>query len=208
MTKAKKKTSKKKAKPMTLNVETLTLLHGAHSSRKDGVCLLEAVAWAAGEKHSDKPACVCPVLAEFGRTWNDQLTDDLRQRLKPFVSRLVGTKGSEALERRRSLLALDWLIRTYVPAWLRLAGHAEEAEALERAGEIVDDETALAVATAVRAADAKATAARNAAWNAAENAARNAAWNAAEEAVRPTRDRLIDSAQELFDRMTGCQDSP
>jgi hypothetical protein len=48
---------------MTLNLETLTLAHGAHDRREQGVCLMEAVAWWAGKEHTDHPPCVSPVAS-------------------------------------------------------------------------------------------------------------------------------------------------
>ncbi|MGT2481413.1 hypothetical protein ACU4GR_27230 [Methylobacterium oryzae CBMB20] len=53
--------------------------------------------------------------------------DDL---ILPLVPRLVGTRGSEALERRRVALAADWLVRTHLPAWFRLAKLNVEGDAL------------------------------------------------------------------------------
>ena len=37
---------------------TLTLKNGSHPSPDDGLCVMEAAAWVAGEPHSDHPACV------------------------------------------------------------------------------------------------------------------------------------------------------
>ncbi len=39
-------------------LDDITLRSGAHSSREDGMCLMEAVSFYAGEKHSDHPTCV------------------------------------------------------------------------------------------------------------------------------------------------------
>ena len=74
-----------------LDLSTLTLATGAHETRQEGVCLLEAAAWWAHEPHTDHPACVSPVLAAFGRTWNDALPDGRRHILKPFIPLLPGT---------------------------------------------------------------------------------------------------------------------
>src|SRR3990172_987752 len=114
---------------MNINLDNLTLDQGSHTSREDGVCLMEAVAWLAGEPHTDQPRCVSPVLASMGQRLNDLLPEDKRQRLVPLVSALVGTRG-DGLDEQRGYLALDWLIRTYTPAWLDLAGLRVEATAL------------------------------------------------------------------------------
>jgi len=47
---------------------TMELLKGSHDDG-NGKCGLEAVAWLAGEEHSDHPACVSPVLGDFCRCW-------------------------------------------------------------------------------------------------------------------------------------------
>ena len=120
-----------------LDLTTLTLLKGGHPSRDAGVCLLEAVAYFAGEPHSDRPDCTSPVLGTFGRGLNDVLPDEKRQALVPFVPRMVGTAG-DGLDEARSYMALDWLIRTYTPAWLDLAGLTVEAQALRELRRIVD----------------------------------------------------------------------
>ena len=101
--------------------------------------------------------------------------DDLhatdRQRLVPFLPRMVGTAG-DGQDEARSYLALDWLIRTYTPAWLDLAGLTAEATALRDLRRIVDTVTAQAAGLLVQDARSEASAARDAAWD----AARDAAW--------------------------------
>lgn len=66
-------------------IDTLELAHGKHRNRDDGVCLLEAVAWYAGEEHTDHPKCVSPYLGELGRALNDRLAPEDRQRLKAYI---------------------------------------------------------------------------------------------------------------------------
>lgn len=55
---------------MTVDLDTIELKAGQHSSIDDGACLLEVVSYVAGEPWSDHPECVCPVLGAFGREWN------------------------------------------------------------------------------------------------------------------------------------------
>lgn len=65
----------------------LQLEHGSHEKRAMGVCAMEAVAWLAGEPHSDAPACTCPVLGAFVRNWNDNLDAVARnQLLRPVLT--------------------------------------------------------------------------------------------------------------------------
>ena len=105
----------------TEELATITLKSGSHATREEGVCAMEAVAWLAGEPHSDAPECASPVIAAFLRSWNDNLpTDEDRQRLlRPLVPLVIGTRADNATELWRSYMALDWLVRVHTPAWLR-----------------------------------------------------------------------------------------
>ena len=114
------------------------LASGAHEPNGEA-CVMEAVAFVAGEPWSDHPQCACPVISIFLRAWNDALPDDERdQLLRPLIPRLINTRGSTALEKRRALMAADWLIRVHTPAWLRLAGLTAHADALSALPEITD----------------------------------------------------------------------
>ena len=113
------------------DLDQLTLASGAHKPDSDQMCVMEAVAYIAGEPWSDHPACASPVIAAFLRAWNDNLPDTDRTRLlAPLIPRLVGTAGSPEVEDDRAWMALDWLVRTYTPAWLRLAGLDAQADRL------------------------------------------------------------------------------
>jgi hypothetical protein len=162
---------------------TITLTRGAHKTRADGVCLLEAAAWFADKPHTDQPACVSPVLAAYGRSLNDVLPDDSRQLLVPFVPLMPGTAG-DGLDEARGYLALDWLLRVNTPAWLDLAGLTDEARALRDLSRITDLAATQAAGPVVLTAPVKAAAARAAAWDAAWAAAGAAAWAAARDAAR------------------------
>src|SRR5258708_25926941 len=93
------------------------------------MCLMEAAAWLAGRDHSDRPPCVSPVLGAFGRPLNDVLPDEPRQQLRQYLRPMLGTAG-DGKDETRSYLALDWLIRAWLPAWLDLAGLAADAAAV------------------------------------------------------------------------------
>jgi hypothetical protein len=161
----------------------IDLRKGSHIIREDGVCAMEAAAWLAGEPHSDRPQCVCPVLAAFVIDWNDALpSDEDRNRiLKPFIPKLVGSRSTAKVEEHRSYLALDWLIRVYTPMWLNLRydlkPHAATLRALDAIQDIATAEAAFRPVAAARAAAA--SPAGDAAWDAAGDAARAAAWDAA-----------------------------
>jgi len=166
---------------MTIDLTNIVLKQGSHAYRGQGMCAMEAAAYVAGEKHSDHPACVSPVIGAFMRSWNDSLPDDeSRTRLLlPLIPKILNTAGSSDVEERRSWMAVDWMARTYAPAWLGLAGLTEHASALRALAPIVDAASAEASNDALKAARAAAgDAARAAAWDAASDAAWDAAWAA------------------------------
>ncbi len=106
-----------------------TLAYGTHAAPEDGRCAMEWVSFLAGEPHSDDPSCVSPVLRAYCTALNDSLDHGSRQRLRPYLARTIGTAG-DGLDGRRSWMAMDWLIRTYTPAWLAAAGFEAGAEQL------------------------------------------------------------------------------
>ena len=222
----------------TLDLDTITLGKGSHPAPSDAphggdLCVMEAVAWIAGEPWSDSPSCASEVIGAFLRSWNDTLPDDDRQDLKRYIPRLVGSAGTPEQEDARAWMSLDWLVRTYTPAWLRLAGLVEQADTLAglpefRAGVDVSSirptieavrKDATAVGAAVEAAARAAwAAARAAAWaaawaaveaaaEAAAGAAARAAWAAARDALRPTVVELQESAHGLVDRMLDAEEA-
>lgn len=185
-------------------LDTLHLFSGSHESFAEGACVMEAVAYVAGEPWSDHPACACPVISAFLRSWNDSLcTDEDRDRLlKPLVLQLIDTKSTPAAEERRAYLALDWMVRVFTPKWLDLVpALAPHSKALRDLEEITDLAGASAVGTSVRAAgDAAWDAAGAAPWDAARAAARAAAG----EFLKPTTEWLQASALDLVARMIAC----
>jgi len=164
------------------------LARGPHATPEEGRCAMEWVSHLAGEPHSDRPACVSPVLRALCIALNDGLDKHQRQRLRPYLGRTIGT-AEDGLDDARAWMAMDWLIRVYTPGWLALAGVIEAADALASL-EAVQDEPALAAAlNALKLARRDARAALRTARvaralpSAAGWSARNAAWASAEGAV-------------------------
>jgi hypothetical protein len=141
------------------------LKNGSHSGPTEGACVMEAAAYIAGEKWSDHPECVSPVIGAFLRSWNDSLpTDADRDRLlKPLIPKIINTRSTARVEEQRSYLALDWMIRAFLPAWLRLAKLADHADKVASLAPIVDMATATAAAGMAGRAHADAAAAAAAA---------------------------------------------
>jgi hypothetical protein len=192
------------------------LSKGSHQTPNAGRCAMEWVAFLAGEPHSDQPVCVSDVLKRFCIDFNDALDDESRQKLRPYLARTIGTAG-DGQDGRRAFMCLDWIVRTYTPAWLSLAGLDDDARALRQLPEIVDIDAAWHAAPFTSGArqravaawdaagdaawDAARDAARDAAWTAAWAAAGDAAWAAAGRRLKPTVQQLQASAFDLLDRM-------
>jgi len=162
-----------------VDLDTIHLESGGHSSPRAGLCATEAIAYIAREPHSAHPKCLSPILGAFLRQWNDSLDEEGRQKLKPFLPRAIGTAG-DGHDELRGWLCADWLIRVYTPAWLELAGISDSAAALRALPPLRDSESLKAARAPIEGAKEKAAAARDAAWD----AARAAAWDAAGAAAR------------------------
>lgn len=90
----------------------IKLSRGSHETAEEGVCFMEAIAFIAGEPHSDHPKCASPVLTSFGIMLNDTLPADLRNKyLLPMVGQVAGTVDPESEGKRREFL-FSWLNET------------------------------------------------------------------------------------------------
>jgi hypothetical protein len=81
---------------------------GRHRSPTDGVCVVELSSMIAGEKFTDRPDCVCPVIGSFLRCWNDKVGYADRQRLYPYATQVVGTGGYRRISRIRRDICLSY----------------------------------------------------------------------------------------------------
>ena len=135
----------------TLDLDSLTLDKGSHAPDHT-FCVMEAVAYVAGEAWSDQPQCVDPVLTAYCIRLNDHWNDEQRQALKPYIARLVGTKGDLHLSRKRAFMAADAAVRIFAPLALDARGLPERAAKLRAVPAIVDRASALAAAAAANAA--------------------------------------------------------
>lgn len=99
------------------------LLGGGHEFRGQGCCLMELVAWAAGEEHSFLPRCCCPLLCGIGNRLNDSLGHEPRQGLKQLVPYLLGTASTPVEIRIRAhAVWMHAIVRRYLPDWRPLHG--------------------------------------------------------------------------------------
>ena len=75
----------------------------------------------AGERFSDRPRCVDPVIAAYLRSFNDRLGHRDRQRLVPYAARVVGTRAGLRRRRERMRLCLQFAgMRSHAVARARL----------------------------------------------------------------------------------------
>ena len=88
--------------------QTVRLSQGKHRDPEHGVCVMELASMLAGEPFSDRPQCVCPVIAAFLRAYNDGLDDHRRQDLYRFASSAVGSRSTLAVQGERGRLCLVW----------------------------------------------------------------------------------------------------
>jgi hypothetical protein len=89
--------------------ERVRLDVGRHETPGDGACVVELASLVAREPFSDRPDCVCPVIAAFLRGWNDRSAYADRQRLRPYARRIVGSTSSPTVTRWRRDLCLAWV---------------------------------------------------------------------------------------------------
>ena len=140
------------------------LKKGGHVSPADGLCAMEAVALLEGQTHGAQPDCTCPVISAYIRRANDRLPDHQRQRLIPFLPKLVGTVEPENAPARA-----DWAVwqvfAVVLPDVVSAAGAPELARSM-RAVPIYDWEAALDVGSwaASAMAEIDQTASRAIAW--------------------------------------------
>ena len=198
---------------MKLNLKTLKLSHGSHSTPEAGLCLMEAVAYFAGEAHSDAPACACPVLSKYGMGLNDAFTDDERELLKPFIRQLIGTRDEKAQRPRAEYLAHQ-AGTVFTPIALDACGLIELAASLRKIkmSDLKELENAASAACiAAGAAQSSAKSAARAAWSAAcaacsaaQSSAKSAACSAAcaaqsVDATKQARMKVVTAAIKAFE---------
>ena|SRR5207244_4211391 len=174
----------------------LPLIHGSHGDHFDGECCLVEKAnriascvpafrerYGAAQFADDHPS-ISRVCRSMAIGLNDMRweSDEARtEALDRFSIALLGTKTTDADDETRAWMATDWLVRVYTPAWLRLAGLTDDAQALESLARIADSTLARAARPTIDAARSKVA----------------AAWDA----LAPTSAMLRASAIELLDAM-------
>jgi len=104
-----------------MDLDSVRLEPGVHRTPGDGVCLLELASMVAGERFSDRPRCVCVVIAAFLRGWNDRSSHVERQALRPYARRIVGSRSRRSVTRRRRDICLTWAGADLTGNWVSRA---------------------------------------------------------------------------------------
>ena len=97
----------------------------------ENACLMEVVAFIAGEEHSWRPACTSPVLTNMAVEANDELYNSERQKLLEIAPELVGANCPDC-EERRTERAIAFVVTRAIPPALRGHSMAWEAGNLEK----------------------------------------------------------------------------
>jgi hypothetical protein len=92
----------------TISHQTIKLSRGKHRSPEDGACVMELASMLAGERFTDHPVSVCPVIGSFLRAYNDLIDDFRRQDLYGYASKIVGSRSSKDIQRQRAERLVEW----------------------------------------------------------------------------------------------------
>jgi hypothetical protein len=88
--------------------QTVTIRRGKHASPDRGACVVELASMLAGERFSDHPPTVCPVIAGFLRGYNDLMPEQDLPELYPIAARVVGSAGPKSVRRERARRLIEW----------------------------------------------------------------------------------------------------
>jgi hypothetical protein len=94
--------------------QTVRLSTGRHDAPADGMCVMELSSLLAGERFSDQPTTVDPVIAALLRIVNDVMDGEERRRLIPYASRVIGTAGGLRARRARARICARYVGRRLV----------------------------------------------------------------------------------------------
>lgn len=84
--------------------QQVELVRGAGDRKRGRLCVMSFVAFLVGEHHTDNPCTASGVIRRFAMTINDDMPNHLRQRLKCFAPRIIGTRDGQDRSRAELLL--------------------------------------------------------------------------------------------------------
>jgi hypothetical protein len=117
-------------------LDSVELVSGLGESGGNRMCIMALVARLAGEGHTDSPACASPLVRAYAIPINDHMPRRVRQRLKPFAPRILGTADGRDAARAEALRRI--LAEEILPG-LRARAASEAvnaADGLHRAGRV------------------------------------------------------------------------
>ncbi|WP_146216990.1 hypothetical protein [Falsiroseomonas bella] len=76
-------------------LERVELVTGVGTRDAGRMCVMSLVACLAGEEHGDSPSCASALIRAFAIPLNDNMPHAVRQRLKPFAPRILGTQDGQ-----------------------------------------------------------------------------------------------------------------
>lgn len=97
--------------------DRVELIDGWGEPRDGKLCIMSLVAFLAGEGHSDRPESASPLIRDFAIPINDGMDGAMRQRLKAFAPRILGTRDGRDDERAEVLYSA--MLHEVVPAMLQ-----------------------------------------------------------------------------------------
>jgi hypothetical protein len=109
-------------------------LHQGNGADLKTACVMQMVAYVAGEKWTDRPECACPILTRYAITLNDRLNAEHRQKLKPIIPLLIETRSDDALRIKRKQFFMFRNVTVTYPLLLDLIKMPELAEKLRAFG--------------------------------------------------------------------------
>jgi hypothetical protein len=164
------------------------VLRKGHSDNPShGACAMDAVNWLVHGIHGDHPECACPVISAYVIRGNDEMPDDVRQRLLDYLPRISGSRSPEHEAVRLRIMVLA-AVHVFAASALQSVGLVTQAECLRNLPNDISYKNlaAAARARATAAHAARAGAAAAAAATVLATAAAAAAANAAAQAAHTT----------------------
>ncbi len=138
-------TKKIKTNTVQRDIEKISLKRGKHRNSEEGMCVMEAVAYIAGEPHSDHPKCADRAITSALIRLNDRMPDDATRDkyLKPIIPQIVGTVSTQEVYIKRGFVAADFAVRISAPLVMDMLGKTEYATKLRALAPLIDRETSV-----------------------------------------------------------------
>jgi hypothetical protein len=101
-------------------LDRVELVTGLGTPSTGRMCVMSLVACLTGEGHTDRPSCASAVVRAFAIPLNDNMPTEVRQRLKAFAPRIIGT--NDGLDMARAEILRRALVEEILPRSVRGSG--------------------------------------------------------------------------------------